>query len=183
MVRRNVKVCQFWSCNRRIPLKHFLCEEHYDDWDEYLIDKCPICGQYKDLEYETCLNCRVGRTPRKKPSLKVIKPNQDKGIEYSPAWSKGDKKANLFFVYILKLSGGTFYVGQTRDLRERVSEHKDDRVQTTAGRNPKLACFEEKQSRYDATTRERELKKVNASNPRQIRKMILEFKDRIREVD
>jgi len=37
-------------------------------------------------------------------------------MEHSSAWEAGDSEANEFYVYVLKLDGGDFYVGQTRDL-------------------------------------------------------------------
>ena len=177
-----MKVCQFWSCNSPIRSNHFLCIKHFDDWDEYLIDKCPSCGQYKDVEYPLCLNCKLGKIRRKKPFHTAADISKDKKLEYSPTWGKGDKKANAFYVYILKLSNGSFYVGQTRDLRERMSEHRDNKKRTTAGLKPKLVYHEEKHSRYDAVSRESELKDLAKSNERQLRKMITEFRDKMREV-
>ena len=75
-------------------------------------------------------------------------------------WEKGGEKTNVFYVYILKLSNGSFYVGL----------------------KPRLVYYEEKHSRYDAAARERELKELKTKNERQIRKMILEFRDKMREV-
>ena len=36
--------------------KYDLCKEHYYDSIEGIIDKCK-CGQYKDVEYDLCLDC------------------------------------------------------------------------------------------------------------------------------
>ena len=52
-----MKICYYWNCNIRIPNNHFLCPEHYEEWQDNLIDKCPGCGRYKDEEYELCLEC------------------------------------------------------------------------------------------------------------------------------
>jgi predicted GIY-YIG superfamily endonuclease len=103
-------------------------------------------------------------------------------LEHSDAWAKGDKGAERFFVYILKLEDGDFYVGQTRELRERLSEHRDQKASSTARRNPKLQYFEILPTREAAELREAELKKLRDSNPRQIRRMIISFHDLIREV-
>ena len=103
--------------------------------------------------------------------------------ESSPAWAAGDADARSFHVYILKLEGGEFYAGQTRELRERLSEHRDGRTQSTAGRNPKLVWFTEMASRHEATELEVELKKAIDSNPRIIRRMVTDFHDLVRELN
>jgi predicted GIY-YIG superfamily endonuclease len=104
-------------------------------------------------------------------------------IEHSEAWQKGDKDVTRFFVYILKLDGGKFYVGQTRELRERLSEHRDDETGSTKGLNPRLQYFEVLSTREAAEFRESELKNIAQSNPRQIRRMIIGFKDLISELN
>jgi predicted GIY-YIG superfamily endonuclease len=85
-------------------------------------------------------------------------------------------------VYILKLDNGDFYIGHTRELRERLSEHRDQKVSSTAGRTPKLQYFEVLPTREDAERREDELKRLEDSNPRQIRRMIISFLDFVREI-
>jgi len=104
-------------------------------------------------------------------------------VEHFDAWIKGDKRADRFFVYILKLDNGDFYVGQTRELRERLSEHRDNKTSSTAGRNPKFQYFEVLPTREAAELREAELKRLKDSNPRQIRRMIIGFQDIIRELE
>ena len=80
------------------------------------------------------------------------------------------------------MDDGDFYIGHTRELRERLSEHRDQRVQSTAGRNPRLQYFEVLPTREDAERREAELKRIRDSNPRQIRRMIISFLERVREI-
>ena len=103
--------------------------------------------------------------------------------EYSEAWDQADATADRFFVYVLKLDGGEFYAGQTRELRERLSEHRDGRAKSTAGRNPKLVWFGIVGTREAATAMEVELKKLVHSNPREIRRMVLSFRDLTSELD
>lgn len=81
------------------------------------------------------------------------------------------------------MDGGRFYPGQTQELRERISEHRDGNTKSTAGKNPKLVRFAQMPSRDAATTREVELKKLVDGNPREIRRMVVRFQDLIREVD
>jgi len=183
MTDKGSNICGYWSCTRRIRSNHFLCIEHYDDWEDGFIDECPKCGRFKDAEYKLCLDCARGRsTSRWKPSVKIPSPKQRYKPEHSKAWEKGDKEAGRFFVYILKLDDGSFYVGQTRELRERMSEHRDNKTPSTAGKNPKLQFFAIMPDRETAALAEIELKKLLDSNPRQIRRIILGFQDLIREV-
>ena len=159
-----IKKCRYWNCNKTIRANHFLCSEHYEDWEDYLIDKCPECGRYKDVEYDICKDCfstLKRKSVEKKPSSPVR-------IEHSKAWEKGDK--------------GGFYIGQTRDLRVRLGEHRDGKTKSTSGRNLKLQYFEEVSSRKSAELKEVELKMLVNSNERKIRKMIQDFQDRVREV-
>ena len=42
----------------------------------------------------------------------------------------------MFYLYILKLSNGTYYKGQTEDLEKRIFEHRTGKVQTTRNKLP-----------------------------------------------
>jgi len=180
---RSVDTCRYWKCNRRIPPHHSLCTEHYEYKRDGLIDQCPKCHRFKDARYELCLDCHDGRPVAPwEPHAGIPTTNLSNGLEHSAAWTNGDKGIDEFFVYILKLDNGDFYVGQTNDLRARLSEHRDQRVPSTAGRNPRLQYFEVLPTREDAERRESELKRVRDSNPRQIRRMVIAFGDLIREI-
>ena len=185
MRERRDNICGFWACNRYIPYNHFLCAEHYDDWEYGLIDQCLKCGRFKDEEFDLCLDCYNNRsiTPWKPPVAIPTSNRKLYAIEHSDAWLKADKGIDRFFVYILKLDDGDFYIGQTRELRERFSEHRDNKTQSTAGRSPKLKYFEILPTRESAELREAELKKLKDTNPRQIRRMIISFQDLIRALD
>ena len=179
------KICLFWNCDVAIRADHILCYNHYGEFEDGLIDECPGCGLAKYEQYPECLKCyntsartaRTGRTPLKSPANRWYKP------EYSEAWEKGDATANRFFVYILKLDGGEFYAGQTRELRERLSEHRDGGTKSTAGRNPKLVWFGMLPTRDAAAAAEVELKKLVDSNPREVRRMVIGFRDLVDELD
>jgi predicted GIY-YIG superfamily endonuclease len=104
-------------------------------------------------------------------------------VEESSAWSLGDARADTFYAYLLKLRDGTFYPGQTRDLQARLMEHKDGRVKMTAGCQPRLVWFTQLGSREEAALTEVELKMLVDQNPREVRKLIVNFRNLLSEVD
>ena len=120
----------------------------------------------------------VGRPRRKsrRPGGKYDKESSDK-------WASGDAEATEFFVYILKLDGNAFYAGQTRELRERVMEHRDGDAVSTAGKNPRLVWFTQVSTRDAAVTLEAELKRLCDKNPREIRRRVLRFQDLVEQLD
>lgn len=70
----------------------------------------------------------------------------------------------MYFVYILKTSGNTFYIGQTNDLERRLKEHKEK-----SDRSAKyikyfdsftLVYSESFETRSQAMKREAQLKKL-----------------------
>lgn len=177
-------ICLFWDCDASIRPDHIFCYDHFKELQDGLIDECPGCNRAKYSEYDFCLKCyndsRV-RTHNTKSATghgnRWYKP------EYSSAWEKGDASADHFFVYILKLDGGQFYAGQTRELRERLTEHRDGRTKSIAGKHPKLVWFTTVDTRDEATKMEVEFKKLIDSNQREIRRMLINFRDLISELD
>jgi putative endonuclease len=99
------------------------------------------------------------------------------------SWTKKDKEAHCFYVYVLKLNNGKFYVGQTRILLERMAEHKEGQTISTAGANPKLRYFEILPTREEAMRREHELKALARNDTREMCKLIRTFHDLISEID
>jgi predicted GIY-YIG superfamily endonuclease len=116
-----------------------------------------------------------------KYSSSAHKSSELRRIEHSPSWEKDDGKTSAFYVYVMKLSNGSYHISNTRDLRKRISEHKDNQTQTTAGLKPKLVYYEKKRSIYDVSLQESILKDLAQSNERQFRKMITGFRDKMRE--
>ncbi len=88
-----------------------------------------------------------------------------------------------FYVYVLKLNRGGIYVGQTRELQERIQEHKEGRSTYTAGKNPKLQYFEVLPSRHQALVREVEIKRMARRNHSEVRRMITRFHDMVGELN
>jgi predicted GIY-YIG superfamily endonuclease len=98
-------------------------------------------------------------------------------------WRKKDEGSNKFYVYILKLDSGELYIGQTRELRERILEHQEGTTRSTAGEHPKLRYFEILPTREAAMLREHEIRILVKNNRREIFRMITEFNALISVVD
>jgi predicted GIY-YIG superfamily endonuclease len=167
------KTCQYWNCSINVRSNHFLCAEHYEDYQEYMIDKCPECGRFKDVGFDVCKDC-YGASKKRGADKKSNSPIRR---EHSKAWEKGDQGVEKFYAYILKDDKGKFYAGHTKDLRIRYGYHTDGKVKSTAGRDQKLKYYETFSSRQSATSREVELKTLINTNEFKIRKMILDFED------
>ena len=182
--RTTGRVCQFWDCAEPIRSEHFLCYEHYVEFQDGLVDECPACTRAKHAQYDVCLEC-YNDPPKQTKQTKQTKKTAPTWYkrEYSSAWDAKDAETDQFFVYILKLDGGKFYAGQSRDLRARLSEHRDGQTQSTARRNPKLVWFGGVPSRDQATGIEAQLKQLIDRNPREIRKMVIAFRDLVGELD
>ena len=163
-----------WNCEEPIRSRYFLCGDHYDEYLDGRLDRCPGCGRFKSIQYERCLECNGPKPQNAAGSYRR---------EHSKAWEAGDAEATAFFVYILKLKDGTFYAGQTRELRERLMEHRDGRTKSTAGKDPKLVLFEVVDTREEAEELEVELKELCDKNSREIRRMVLDFQDLVKELD
>jgi predicted GIY-YIG superfamily endonuclease len=101
----------------------------------------------------------------------------------SKKWLKNDEGCTSFYVYVLKLDSGEYYVGQTRDLKVRVFEHQEGLTISTAGGNPKLRYFEILPTRSAAQIREHEIKLLASRNRRELIKMISEFQELVSKVD
>ena len=179
--------CKYWNCNEKIRRGYYLCSEHYAAFEKGDIDECPGCKGYKPSEYEMCLACvRRGEASTRTATSKEAKPPQKQRRyrkEHKPEWEKNDSVANRFYVYILQLDDGSFYAGHSRDLRARMWEHKDGQTKSTAGRSPRLQWFEIVSSRDEAASQEVDLKKLIDKNPREVRKLVIEFKDLISELE
>ncbi|MBI3850445.1 MAG: DUF1156 domain-containing protein [Verrucomicrobia bacterium] len=64
-----------------------------------------------------------------------------------------------FFIYVIKCSDDSFYIGQTDNVPRRFEEHNQGKVEWTSSRRPlQVIHYEEFDSREEAVTREKELK-------------------------
>jgi len=84
----------------------------------------------------------------------------------SRAWSRGSRSLiPIFFVYILCCVDGSFYVGWTQNLDDRVRTHNEGRGSTyTLKRRPvRLVYSEAFRSEAEAIQRESQLKRWSAA--------------------
>jgi len=72
-------------------------------------------------------------------------------------------RPGVFYVYVIKCQGGSFYIGQTDNIPRRWIEHKTGKGADWTKRNPPIyiAHYEEFESREEAVEREKELKTTN----------------------
>jgi putative endonuclease len=77
-----------------------------------------------------------------------------------------------FYVYILRTSKNTLYVGQTNDLERRMGEHREKSKKSSkyvrSFESFELVYKEEHKTRSEAMKREAELKKLNKKEKEKI---------------
>ena len=186
------RICAHQDCDQRTPRRGYpLCSQHHAEAKSGEIKKCANCSNYKPSQFPLCAACNAGqarganiRTAQSRLNAGAAPPARDKYTpESSPKWEAGDANATEFYVYILRLTGGKFYVGQSRELLERLSEHLDGKEPATRGHNPRLVWFTELPSRDEATRLEAELKEIRDRNEREIRRMIVRFQAAVGKLD
>ena len=71
------------------------------------------------------------------------------------------KNNKLFFLYVLRCSGGSLYVGSAQNVEKRLKEHNDGKaaVYTRVRRPVKLEYVEKFESRRSAMQREKQIKR------------------------
>lgn len=176
--RQSGKTCGYQDCGEPIRPWFELCASHNSARQNGEIDQCPDCGQYKAANYPLCRSCNAASGNR---TARSTRPNRYEP-ESNPKWDAADQEGDFFFVYILKLDGGKFYAGHTRELRERMGEHRDGKTRSTAGKNPQLVWFEVVPTREYAAEVEAYLKELIDKNEREVRRMVIEFQDIVRLV-
>ncbi|MDA1258216.1 MAG: GIY-YIG nuclease family protein, partial [Chloroflexi bacterium] len=181
-VKMASNICTYWDCDVAVQASHFACREHWEAFQEDELEECPNCDNLMSAEYELCRPCEVEGRPRISESRTTYE------VESSPAWEAGDEGVDEFYAYILKIDPAAkdskvFYAGHTRDLRVRMTEHRDGAAKTTRGRNPRLIWFSEFPTREIAATVEAGLKGLIDRNPREIRIIVMRFQDLISDVE
>lgn len=169
--------CAYQDCEQRIAPWFKLCGTHNKAKENGEIDECPRCAQFKDASYPLCRDCHAANRNQTSGRRGKYEP------EHNPMWEAADVEGDVFFVYILKLDGGKFYAGHTREIRERMSEHRDGKTKSTAGKNPRLVWFDCVDTREQAAAGEAHMKELIDKNEREVRRIVTAFLDLVREVD
>lgn len=168
--RQPSKICRHQDCPNDIPPWFNLCVPHNADKRKGEISQCSNCERYKPDKYPRCRNCNAEQNK--------YEPESD------PTWDDDSgHEDNEFFIYILKLDDGKFYAGHTRELRERMGEHRDGKAKSTADKNPLLVWFEIVDTRKEAAEREAQLKELIDKNERKVRRIVNKFQDFVRLVN
>ena len=112
-------------------------------------------------------------------------PNEIQEGDTSSAEVEDNHSTTEFFVYVLTLDGGAYYVGNTNDLHARLQEHRTNMSQSTKGKYPKLVWFTTVPTRSEAEDLEKELNNLNANTQtrREIHRMVVRFKQLVVELD
>ena len=169
-------ICAYQDCDQRIAAWFQLCRTHNEAKENGEINECSKCGRFKDAIYPLCRNCNAGSRNQTGSSSGKYEP------ESNPKWEAADEEGDVFFIYLLKLDGGKFYAGHTRELRERMGEHRDGKTRSTAGKNPLLVWFEAVDNREKAAEGEAYFKELIDKNEREVRRIVTQFQDLIKEV-
>ena len=159
---------------RRITYEKPLCYTHWKDFDRYFISECDRCHWFSEdvgegTDEGVCRECYD---------------RERRGFPPSPVYAHGPVQRRVRYVYILKLDGGSFYVGQTNSLEMRLWEHSDEVVTSTRGKNPKLVWFKEWiGDRRGLAQEEDTLTRLAITNPRAIRVKVAAWQQPLRLVD
>ena len=151
-----------------------LCYPHWRDFDALMILECERCHWFDELvgeftEEDLCWEC-LDRERR--------------GFDPTPVYPHGPVERHIRYLYVLKLDGGNYYVGQTNDLTLRAQEHSDGRTTSTRGKHPSLVWFQEWIGRRDELNHEEDaLTHIAINRPRALRRMIEEWQRPLRLVD
>lgn len=89
----------------------------------------------------------------------------------------------VWYVYILEIEDGDFYIGQTNDLKVRLAEHAIGAgAERTSGKKPRLVWVNMATERAAAKRMEARLQRAKNRNPEEVRKVVADFKELIRMV-
>ena len=171
--KQSGNTCKHQDCGKSILPWFELCAPHNSAKEKGGIDQCPSCEKYKVASFPLCRSCNAVSGNQTAPSTRGNRYEP----ESNPKWDAADQEDDVFFIYILKLDGGKFYAGHTRELRERMGEHCDGKTKSTADNNPKLVWFDVVGSREDAAEGEAYLKELIDKNEREVRRIVNEFQD------
>lgn len=192
--------CARWGCEKEASYDKPLRYPHWQEYERWDSEECSRCHQFYDdhafviflsqewdevysLMCDDCLYFTLEGHARPEPAFKWMaleKPKVPEVIAHAPLVRPRR------YVYVLKLSDASFYVGQTVDLDIRLREHRGGVQRQTKGRDPRLVYYEEFEgNRPQVNTREDELTKLRKSGlgRRRLFEMIEDFRVPLRLLD
>lgn len=189
--------CARWGCDRSATYDKPLCYQHWLEWEAWESEECSRCHYYYPdddfIYYYDWDDVSGAYPPMCDACLDVTLADDGKGRiwkatepQRKPIIAHADIKRPIRYVYILKLSDGTFYVGQTNDLGIRLQEHKDGLQTQTKGKDPKMVYYESFDGmRKMVDEQEMELTILNSSDKgrRKLRQIIEKFRAPLRLLD
>ncbi len=188
--------CARWGCDRQATFDKPLCYEHWKEWEAWELEECSRChwvyawgeaiaqdllDQGSDSLFLCDARFGVVRVSQGEKPPWPEHLTQDK-----PVLAHAELERPIRYVYVLKLSDGTFYVGQTNDLAIRLREHRDGIQAQTRGKTPKLVYFEEFVGvRYEVNRCEDDLTRLtrDGAGRRRLMKLIEKFRAPLRLLD
>ena len=189
--------CGKWGCDKGATYEKPLCYDHWVEWEEWELEECNRChwfysgddsvrydmGDYFDefpYHCDECLGTTLIEQGRPRPWINKTDYENRRVLPHAPI------ERPIRYVYVMKLSDGKYYVGQTTNLNIRLREHRDGLQSQTNGKDPKLVYFETFEGmRAEVDEREKELTQRNQSGAgrRRIREMIEGFREPLRLLD
>ena len=192
--------CARWGCEKEASYDKPLCYPHWQEYERWDSEECSHChsvydtdeyavflsqewDEYYPLMCYTFLYHTVKDLDRPKPWVKweALDEREPRDvIAHAPLVRP------VRYVYVLKLAGASFYVGQTNTLGIRMGEHHDGRQWQTKGKGPRLVYYEEFEgNRPQVNAREDELTKQSKSGlgRRRLVEMIEDFRAPLRLLD
>ncbi len=94
----------------------------------------------------------------------------------------GFPNEDRYFIYVIEFDDGIFYVGYTKDIRNRLSGLGKKKKTSLPGYNPRLQFLEIVTGEKDAELRESKLKELVKSDPDQLRSMSSDFYRQMKEL-
>ena len=185
--------CARWGCDKNATYDKPLCYEHWLEWEAWELEECNRCHWFYEGDEFVVYNMtdHIEEYPLMCDDCLVVtligngkgNPWPGKEPEKRPVATHATIERPRRYIYILKLSDATFYVGQTNDLAIRIREHKDGQQRQTKGRDPKLVYYESFEGmRRKVDEREKELIHLNKTGAgrRRLRQIIEEFRAPLR---
>ncbi|MFQ5861189.1 MAG: GIY-YIG nuclease family protein [Dehalococcoidia bacterium] len=158
----NKMTCARIGCEETASYNRPLCYPHWKEFDRFETFECRKCHRFDEFvgDWDLCWDCMKWKAGGPEVPVHAHAP-----VEYYRR-----------YLYILKLDGGDYYVGQTNDLELRLAEHLDGKARSTRGKHPKLVYFDTYVgNREELDEDERDLTRLAKKNPRAIRRIVAEW--------